>query len=142
MRDDPLDADETLVEAFWSVAHLLRKASHTALAPLGLTPGHARALGTLARHGRMRLNALSEHLRIAARSTTEVVDALEADGLVIREPDPTDRRATLVTLTPEGVEVAHELKRARAVEAESLFGRLSSDQRAELRQLLDVLRAP
>ena len=48
----------------------------------------------------MRPSALAEHLHIAARSATEVVDALEARGLVAREPDPDDRRATLVRPTP------------------------------------------
>jgi DNA-binding MarR family transcriptional regulator len=42
----------------------------------------------------MRLSELSEHLHIAPRSATEVVDALESRGLVRRRPDPDDRRAT------------------------------------------------
>ena len=37
----------------------------------------------------MRPSVLAERLRIAPRSATEVVDALEARGLVERGPDPT-----------------------------------------------------
>ena len=44
----------------------------------------------------MRPSVLAERLHIAARSATEVVDALEERGLVERGPDPDDRRATLV----------------------------------------------
>lgn len=46
---------------------------------------------------RVRNSHLAERLHIAAHSTTEVVDQLEAKELVIRTPDPADRRATLIT---------------------------------------------
>ena len=84
-------ADETLAEAFRSVARQLRETSQETLAPWDITPSHFRALRVLKRHGVMRLSDLSEHLHIAARSTTEVVDALESRGLV--------RRTRLVDLT-------------------------------------------
>lgn len=138
--DGERDSEETLAEAFWSVMRTLRLATHAAVAPLGLTPGQARALGTLARHGRMRLSELSERLHIAPRSTTEVVDALEAEGFVAREPDETDRRATLVVLTDHGAEVGRQLSQARAAEAEAFFGRLGAEDRTELRRILDTLR--
>jgi DNA-binding MarR family transcriptional regulator len=135
-----MESDETLAEAFWSVTRTLRLATHAAVAPLGLTPGQARALATLTRHGRMRLSELSERLHIAPRSTTEVVDALETDGLVAREPDETDRRATLVALTEHGADVGRQLSEARAAEAEAFFGRLDDHDRAELRRILEALR--
>src|SRR6516225_3052245 len=94
--------DESLSEAFWSVARKLRETSQETLAPWDITPSHLRALRVLSRHGAMRLSALSEHLRIAPRSTTEVVDALESRGLVQRQRDPGDRRATLVEVTEHG----------------------------------------
>lgn len=140
MHSQQEDLPETLAEAFWSVSRTLRRTTHAALAPLGITPGQGRALGTLLRHGTMRLSELSEHLHIAARSTTEVVDALEADGLVSREPDPSDRRATLVTLTPRGSELGRGLAQARAAEAEAFFGRLEDRDREELRRILGLLR--
>lgn len=136
-----MESDETLAEAFWSVTRMIRHATHAAVAPLGLTPGQARALGTLTRHGRMRLSELSERLHIAPRSTTEVVDALEEEGFVAREPDETDRRATLVVVTERGAEVGRHLTEARAAEAEAFFGRLDADDRTELRRILDVLRS-
>ena len=70
--------DESLSEAFRSVARQLRDTSQETLAPWDITPSHLRALRVLRRHGAMRLSELSEHLHIAPRSTTEVVDALES----------------------------------------------------------------
>jgi DNA-binding MarR family transcriptional regulator len=132
--------DESLSEAFWSVARQLRRLSRETLGPWDVTPGHSRALGVLMHHGVMRLNELSEHLRIAPRSATEVVDGLEERGLVERQPDPHDRRATLVALTEEGRSVGTAIEVARNAEAERFFGGLSGADRADLARILAQLR--
>ena len=129
--------DETLSEAFWSVARQLRETSQKTLAPWDITPAHLRALRVLTRHGRMRLSELSEHLHIVPRSTTEVVDALESRDLVQRRPDPDDRRATLVELTEHGASV---LDAIRGTASERVFGRLSPADRAHLARILRKLR--
>ncbi len=133
-------SDETLPEAFWSVARRLRDTSQETLAPWDITPSHLRALRVLARHGTMRLTDLSDHLHIAPRSTTEVVDALESRGLVERRPDPGDRRATLVEVTEQGASVLDAIRAVRGTEAERVFGRLSQTDRAHLARILRKLR--
>ena len=132
--------DETLPEAFWAVARQLRETSQETLAPWDITPSHFRALRVLKRHGVMRLSELSDHLRIAPRSATEVVDALESRGLAVRRPDPGDRRATLVEVTEHGAEVLDAIRAARGTEAERAFGRLSQTDRAHLLRILRKLR--
>jgi len=94
----------------------------------------------LKRHGVMRLSDLSEHLHIAARSTTEVVDALESRDLVERRSDPGDRRATLVELTEHGTSILDAIRAARGTEAERIFGRLSQTDRAHLARILSKLQ--
>ena len=133
-------ADETLSEAFWSVARRLRETSHEALAPWDITPSAFRALRVLGRHGAMRLSELSEHLRIAPRSVTEVADTLESRGLAERRPDPADRRATLIELTGHGSAVLDAIAAARGSEAERVFGQLSATDRAHLARILRKLR--
>lgn len=140
MPEEPDEPEETLAEAFRGVARQLRHQAQRALAPWDVTPSQARALGVLTRHGSVRLGALSEHLRIAARSATEVVDALEKDGLVERRPDPCDRRATLVSLTDRGAQVAAGVRAARNAEAEKFFARLDDADRASLTRILRNLR--
>jgi DNA-binding MarR family transcriptional regulator len=134
------DGDETLSEAFSSVARQLRGTSQEALAPWDINPSNLRALRVLSRHGVMRLSELSDHLHIAPRSTTEVVDALEARGLVGRRPDPDDRRATLVELTEHGTSVLGAIRVARGTEAERVFDRLSPTDREHLSRILRQLR--
>ncbi len=139
-RDPAAGADESLSEAFRSVARRLRETSHEALAPWDITPSAFRALRVLGRDGDMRLSELSEHLRIAPRSVTEVVDTLEARGLAERRPDPADRRATLVGLTGQGASVLDAIRAARGTEAERVFGQLSAADRAHLARILRKLR--
>ncbi|RKN53206.1 MarR family transcriptional regulator [Micromonospora costi] len=137
---EPDGDDETLAEAFWRVAHRLRHRTREALAPWDVTPSQARALGVLARHGVLRPGALAEHLRIAPRSATEVVDDLQRRGLVERRPDPHDRRATLVALTDEGVRTGTSIRAARQAEADRFFADLDPQDRAELGRILRTLR--
>ncbi len=132
--------DEMLSEAFWSVARQLRDTSQETLAPWDITPSSLRALRVLSRRGMMRLSELSDHLHIAPRSTTEVVDALESRGLVQRRSDPGDRRATLVEVTEHGASVLDAIRGARGTEAERVFARLSQTDRAHLARILRKLR--
>jgi DNA-binding MarR family transcriptional regulator len=132
--------DESLAEAFWGVARQLRGLSRRTLEPWEVTPSHARVLSVLARHGVMRLSELSEHLRIAPRSTTEVVDALDERGLIERRPDPSDRRATLVELTDDGKDINAAIRASRATEADAFFGTLSDTDYYNLTRILRKLR--
>lgn len=132
--------EENLLEAFWAVTRRLRVDVRVALEPWHVSPSQSRALGVLSRHGEMRLSALAEHLRIAPRSATEVIDDLEKRGLAVRKPDPSDRRATLVTLTDEGVSTVRAINEARAAEGERLFAGLDPADRADLTRILRQLR--
>ncbi|PWK42693.1 MarR family winged helix-turn-helix transcriptional regulator [Actinoplanes xinjiangensis] len=132
--------EENLLEAFWAVTRRLRVHTRIALEPWHVSPSQSRALGVLSRHGEMRLSALADHLHIAPRSATEVIDDLQKRGLAVRKPDPSDRRATLVALTPEGVSTMQAINEARAAEGERLFAGLDPADRADLTRILRQLR--
>jgi DNA-binding MarR family transcriptional regulator len=131
--------DEGLAEVFWSVARRLRHLTHETLEPIGITPGQSRAVAVLMRHGVMRLSELSDHLRIAPRSTTEVVDGLQERGLVERTPDPGDRRAVILRPTDEGRRIRAEIDAARSADSAELFARLPAADRDALARLLRTL---
>jgi DNA-binding MarR family transcriptional regulator len=132
--------DESLPEAFWAVARRLRHRTRVALEPWDLSPSLARALSVLARHGDVRLSTLADHLRIAPRSATEVADDLGALGLVVRRPDPADRRATLLALTDQGLATAQSIRAARQASGEEFFEKLTAGDRAALTAILAKLR--
>ncbi|QDQ96916.1 MarR family winged helix-turn-helix transcriptional regulator [Tomitella fengzijianii] len=78
------------------------------LRPHGLTFARYEMLMLLvfARHGALPMNKASARLQVHPTSITNVVDRLEAAGMVRRLPHPSDRRTTLVEVTDEGRELA------------------------------------
>src|SRR4051794_15351505 len=133
---------ESLGEQFGAVARRLRAASMASLSAWDVTPSQMRAIRILTSHeAGVRSSELAHHLHIAPRSATEVVDALELKGLVQRSPDPSDRRATLVSLTARGSELMDEVRRARGLESERLFEQLSKTDRAHLARILGQLQS-
>src|ERR671925_2284122 len=67
-----------------------------------LSPSQQSALAVIANYGPLTLGALAELERVAPPSITKVVSKLECDGLVIRTPDPADRRVCRVAVSPSG----------------------------------------
>ncbi|WP_051461722.1 MarR family winged helix-turn-helix transcriptional regulator [Tomitella biformata] len=123
-----------------TVARQVRRRQMHALEPMGINPSQARALRALARAGHpLRSGELAERLRIQARSGTDVIDGLEAGGLVRREPDPADRRAVQVELTPAGVELAKQIGAAQRSASAEFFAVLPATEQEALRSLLDHL---
>ena len=144
----PADGDtpslaSPLAEALTHASWRLRRASVKELAPLGLTFAQSRVLRILARRDEpMRMGDLAARFEVAPRSTTSMIDSLEALGLVERQADPTDRRSVLVGLTPEGLALMARMDKLRRASAHVLFGRISQAQQEELLDLLAVLNEP
>jgi len=68
-----------------------------------LSLAQVRVLAIIRHHGAgAQMSAIALACNVTPRTTTGVVDGLEAAGLVERIPDPADRRAVIVRLTPEG----------------------------------------
>ncbi len=86
--------------------------------------------------GPLRMAAIAERLSVVPRTVTDLVDGVEAAGLVARHPDPDDRRSTLVALTADGRLLLDRLEVARRESAEQAFGRLDPADRAVLLRLL------
>ncbi len=134
--------DVELSELLHRVSRRLRYGYKQRLEPLGLNPGQARALRALAEaDGPLRMVRLAEQLRIVPRSLTPVVDALEESGLVRRQTDPSNRRSTLVVLTPEGQALHERAREARRRAGQELFAVLSDEERAHLTHLLGTVDA-
>src|SRR6266571_4353207 len=73
------------------------------LAEVGLSLAKLAALDRLAQAGEsLPLGQLAERLACVKSNVTQLVDRLEADGLVSREADPNDRRSRIAVLTDAG----------------------------------------
>jgi DNA-binding MarR family transcriptional regulator len=86
------------------------------------------------REGSMRVGDLARALRITVGGTSKLVDRIEAAGLIAREPDPDDRRASRVALTTAGKrKLTAAGKSYEAAVATLLDGVLSLDEQRRMR---------
>ncbi|UCG40035.1 MAG: MarR family transcriptional regulator [Acidimicrobiia bacterium] len=80
-------------------------------------------------HGDLRMSDIADKLVLSRGGTTKVIDRLEALGYVAREPDPEDRRATLVTITDAGRGVRRKAQAVTDVELERMWaGHLTEEE--------------
>jgi DNA-binding MarR family transcriptional regulator len=105
----------------------------------GLRYPSLRVLESLHCDGPAKMKTLADGLGLTARNLTTVADALESDGLVRRVAHPTDRRATLLELTPAGQAAADESLAPRLVEIGRLFDELTPEARQQLGEALTTL---
>ena len=99
----------------------------------------ARIFQRLDRNG-SRLTDLAQSAQMSKQAAAFLVDDLEAGGYVERVPDPTDRRARLIRITPRGRDaVSVALVEQRRIEAE-WETRLGPRRMSELRRALEDLR--
>ena len=94
------------------LGRLWRREADLALAAHGLSQATAHPLRVLSGRGKfLRQGALADELGIEGPSLVRLIDLLQAEGLVERREDPTDRRAKTLHLTTEGEAKAEEINR-------------------------------
>jgi len=135
-----VEVSAELADLFRQVMQRLQRGTRDTLRPLGLSGSQARVVRLL-RDGPLRMSMIALRLAVVPHSVTDVVDAAERVGVVARQPDPVDRRSTLVELTPLGRHLLDELDEARLESATRVFGPLTDDQRTELLTVLRVICA-
>src|ERR671932_412812 len=102
-----------------------------------LSRARAELLWRLRARSPMTQRELSQALRCTPRNVTDLVDALEAAGLVARGPHPTDRRATLVSLTDRGKAAAARMQTDSQDFAAELFRDVPAAEMASFVKVVD-----
>lgn len=107
----------------------------------GLTLPRLRLVERLHCKGPDKMGILADELGLSPRNMTVLVDGLEDEGLVKRVPHSTDRRATVIEATQEGMAAAEVLLEPHFGAMSCLFTDLSDEQRAQFSEILATLRA-
>lgn len=136
------------------LGRLWRRESDQALSDHGLSYATAIPLLVLSRQGEnVRQGVLADELGIEGPSLVRLIDLLQAEGLVERREDPTDRRAKTLHLTKAGEarveQINRVLRRVRAsllkdIGPEELAATFATLQRIEQRasRLQDLKTGP
>lgn len=130
------------VTSVMRVQQILQAAVDAALKPHNLTFARYEALVLLsfARTRTLPMRVMGERLQLHPTSVTNIVDRLQGDGLVRRIPHPTDRRATLVEITEDGLARLEKATKSVTADDFGLVG-LDEDEKATLFALLGRIRS-
>ena len=79
---------------------------------------------------------LGRGVRLDPKDLVGVLNDLQSAGLVLREPDPTDRRKNAVSLTDEGARLLKRCEKAAREANDELLAPLSAAERAQFMKLL------
>jgi DNA-binding MarR family transcriptional regulator len=120
-----------------ALARLSRRLRRHELA--GLTPTQLAALATIGKTGPMRLGDLAAAEGIAPSTLTRLVTALEESGYVRRGADPSDARASTLTITAHGQDALERIRTETTLMLTASLELLTPEQRYALAAALPVL---
>jgi DNA-binding MarR family transcriptional regulator len=130
------DTGSATVDAILHAAHRVRQAADAELRTQDLSLSSYKVLRALDLEA-CSMRALSEVLRVAPRTITDIVDGLEKRGLAERSAHPHDRRVTLIRITVEGNEQLRQARRAVERLFTASIGSLTGSEQETLVALLE-----
>jgi DNA-binding MarR family transcriptional regulator len=132
-------ANVELADRLHSTAiHLLRRLRREDDAS-GLPAPQLSALSVIVFGGPITLGNLAAAEQVRPPTITRVVAALEVEGLVKREPDPTDARVTRIVATSRGRRLLHDGRARRVASLTKTLDTLTEADRKSLRRAVSVL---
>lgn len=136
--NDPVERRD-LAAMLAPLARDLMAAEHPVLARHGLTMWGYVVLGALQGEPRRSQAALAEGIGADKTRIIATLDALQADGLITREPDPADRRARILSITPACRRTREAARDEIQRNEERLLDRLGETDRQAFLRAADVL---
>ncbi|GIP23116.1 MarR family winged helix-turn-helix transcriptional regulator [Paenibacillus sp. J22TS3] len=129
-----------LIHLLLKTTHYLQQQFEKGLLAYGmpdeLTGPRLRVLMEISSAGSIRMNELAKKLGIKARTVTQFIDALEKEHFIVRNPDPSDRRATILQLTDHAKPHIEKAEEVMVEVSENLLEHLSKEQQNQLRDIL------
>lgn len=137
----PLLRAESLGYVVNHVARQFARALERRIRTLGLYPGQFPALLALWERDGLTQSELCAIVEVEQPTMANTLKRMERDGLIVREPDPGDRRRALIRLTPLARGLEEEVTgHARAINAAATRS-LTDAERADLLRLLRIVAA-
>jgi DNA-binding MarR family transcriptional regulator len=132
---------EAILARIDKIERYLNKTMAETLARHRLSEGDYKVLVKLrlAEASRLSPGELSDFLMLSTGAMTNRLDRLEERGLVVRKPEPRDRRGVVVELTSKGHDALAAAVHEQAAREIQLLGALSEDEKAAVNDLLRKL---
>ena len=135
-------ADQRQIELSQIFIELYEKISsweHAVVRKSGLSPAKMHAVEIIGHHGSLRMKELAEKMGITTGTLTVMVDRLEKNDLVVRQPHPTDRRSYVIVLTDLGREYFAEHHQMHCLLTAEITATFNDDEMDNLKGYLERL---
>ena len=120
-------------------ARLLRRVADKRLKPLGLTSGHLPVITALIDDRELTQKALTAAAAIEQPTMAEMLARMERDHIIQRRQDPSDKRGTLISLSPTTLALLGEIEDVITnINADSLSA-LPAEEREPFRRNLRLV---
>lgn len=129
-----------LIKLLWIVSPAFTRWADSHINENGLTPQRVRVLVPLLENGPMMMSALKDEMGVSATNITALVDALEKDKMVTRKRHATDRRITLIAITPKAEKIMTENCDSFFDRVGALFSDFSNARQEQFVALLWAMR--
>lgn len=101
--------------------------------------GAGKLLRILQENDGMSSRELADRMGIRPASLTEMLNRLEADGILTRQPDPTDQRRNRIFIQEKGYVLLKKMKAVRQTEREHINKSLTLDEQEQFVALCEKL---
>jgi DNA-binding MarR family transcriptional regulator len=105
----------------------------------GLSPSLTSALATIDTHGPLTPSELATRERVQRPTATRLVARLEELGVLQRAADPSDRRSSLLSVTPEGHALMEQMRGRKTAYLARRIEKLDPEERAALHRAAGIL---
>jgi MarR family transcriptional regulator, organic hydroperoxide resistance regulator len=110
------------------ISGIIKQKGREMLTNYKITPPQFVALQWLFEDGDMTIGELSNKMFLACSTTTDLVDRMEKNSLVMRVKDPSDRRVVRIHLLEEGERIINEVIGKRQVYLEEVLTNFSNEE--------------
>ncbi|ETP68865.1 MarR family transcriptional regulator [Planococcus glaciei] len=121
------------------IAGIIKQKGREILNSYTITPPQFVALQWLFEHGDMTIGDLSNKMYLAFSTTTDLVDRMEKNELVVRIREEQDRRVVRIKLLKEGERIIEEVIKKRQDYLENVLADFDGDEVEQLSFLLEKL---
>ncbi|MBS8265122.1 MarR family transcriptional regulator [Mesobacillus boroniphilus] len=121
------------------ISGIIKQKGRELLSNYTITPPQFIALQWLFEDGDMTIGELSNKMFLACSTTTDLVDRMEKNELVVRVKDPNDRRVVRIHLLEEGERIIDEVIKKRQLYLQEVLKDFSGEEILSLKEGLAKL---
>jgi DNA-binding MarR family transcriptional regulator len=130
---------EEIIRLHWSILAAMQFSSRPDWMELEMTMAQIKALFTISQGEAVPVSRIADYLGVGQPTASHLVEKLVRQGLAGRSEGPTDRRVTLVRLTPKGEDLVRRLYQGGEEQYRAWVRKLTDEERKDLLNGLQAL---